>query len=509
MIMTTTAIQQVQSTRNGFPGTLKDKKILLTTESLGPVNGVSRTTRSLIDYLHRHGADLVVVAPWFEGMSQQQQLLHPDEKLAQSFRELRIPGSPLPYNPDLTVVYPFQLHDVYQQTFNGQPPDIIYLASPASLGFQVLLQLRQLQNPPVVLLNFQTDLSAYAEILLPSPLDRFGVWLLATVQGYLFDHAAVNTIFYPSSSIQGYLKSAGAPSDRMQKLGRGVDTALFNPSHRDESYRQAIAPNGEIIFVYVCRLAPEKGFEFLAQIATQLAQDGTLPFKLLIVGGNRNPSVEDRIRHLFDPVRDHVVFTGFLTGPSLACAYAAGDLFFHCSVTETFGLVVLEAMASGLPVIARDQGGPSDIIRNHETGYLVPPDDLNAFVDVVRRVAGDCHIRGNLARGARAYADETTWDAINHRVAWRMADALASTTSSVFSSETVPTPSTLVDRQWRNVEALVEKLRLLLAVGIVYVMWLVAVVPLLVHGNRVVPRVLHALPRISGSWRWRKSDLER
>lgn len=511
MIMTS-AIQptmQAQATRNGFPVALQGKKILLTTESLGPVNGVSRTTRSLIDYLHRHGADLVVVAPWFEGMAQQQKLLHPDEKHAQGFRELRIPGHPLPYNPDLTVVYPFQLHDVYRRTFNGQPPDLIYLASPASLGFQMLLQLRQLQNPPVVLLNFQTDLSAYAEILLPPPLDRFAVWLLATVQGYLFSHAAVHTIFYPSSAVQGYLEGTGAPPERMQKLGRGVDTTLFNPAHRDESYRQSIAPNGEIILVYVCRLAPEKGFEFLAQIATRLAQDGTLPFKLLIVGGNRNPSVEDRIRHLFDPVRDHVVFTGFLTGAALARAYTAGDLFLHCSVTETFGLVVLEAMASGLPVIARDQGGPSDIIRNHQTGYLVPPDDLDAFAGLVRRVAADHHLRGALARGARAYADETTWDAINRCVAWRMADALASTrTSSVFSSETIPAPSKLVERQRQLVGSLIEKVQLLLAVGIVYVMWLIAVVPLLVHGSRVVPRVLHALQRISGSWRRGRSDLE-
>lgn len=459
------------SPRDNFPDVLRGKRILLTTESLGPVNGVSRTTRSLIDYLHRNGVDLAVVAPRFEGQQQQ-----PVEQKQQyrPFREVRIPGYPLPYNPDLTVVYPFHLDDIYRQTFE---PDVIYLASPASLGFQMLLLLRQLRRPPVVLLNFQTDLSAYSEILLPAPLDRFAVWLLATVQGYLFGLPAVHTIFYPSSAILGYLDKTGAPRNRFHKLGRGVDTSLFNPSHHDESYRRSIAPNNEIILVYVCRLAPEKGFDFLAQAATRLAA-ANLPFKLLIVGGNRNPAVETRIHRLFDAVRDHVIFTGFLTGVNLARAYAAGDLFLHCSVTETFGLVVLEAMASGLPVIARDQGGPSDIIENGQTGYLVSPDDLDGFVALVRQVSLDRGLRTSLSSAARGYADETTWEAINRRVAWQVADAV----------ESRPPRERMSSNPLRVVWRFVEKLRLLAAVGMVYFMWLIAVVPLIVHGE-VIPRL--------------------
>ncbi|OJJ87907.1 glycosyltransferase family 4 protein [Aspergillus glaucus CBS 516.65] len=454
------------SPRDNFPDVLREKRVLLTTESLGPVNGVSRTTRSLVDYLHRNGVDLAVVAPRFEGHQQQQAGEKP-------FREVRIPGYPLPYNPDLTVVYPFHLNDVYRQTFE---PDVIYLASPASLGFQMLLLLRQLRRSPVVLLNFQTDLSAYSEILLPAPLDRFAVWLLATVQGYLFSLPAVHTIFYPSSTIQGYLEKTGAPQNRFHKLGRGVDTSLFNPSHRDENYRQSIAPNNEIILVYVCRLAPEKGFNFLARAATRLAA-ANLPFKLLIVGGNRNPAVETRIHRLFDAVQDHVIFTGFLTGVDLARAYAAGDLFLHCSVTETFGLVVLEAMASGLPVIARDQGGPSDIIRNGQTGYLVSPDDLDGFVALVRQMSLDGGLRSSLSRAARGYADETTWEAINRRVAWQIADAVKSQPLSRVSF-------TPLHMAWK----VIEKMRLLAAVGMVYLMWLIAVVPLIVHGE-VIPQL--------------------
>ncbi|GFG04046.1 GDP-mannose-dependent alpha-mannosyltransferase [Aspergillus lentulus] len=464
--------------RESFPRSLKGKKVLLTTESLGPVNGVSRTTGSLIDYLRRNEVDLIVVAPQFAGAQQAEQ------PVANS----RLPGYPLPYNPDLTLVYPFRLKDVYKEPVQ---PDIVYVASPASLGFQLLLYLRQLRKPPVVLLNFQTDLSAYSEIILPTPLSRWSVWLLAVVQGFLFSNPAVHTIFYPSSYILDYLKMAGAPVTRAVKLGRGVDTILFNPSRRDEAYRKEIAPNGEIILVCVCRLAPEKGFEFLAVAAAKLAEE-KLPFKLLIVGGNRNPEVETKIHRLFDHVRDHVVFTGFLTGEPLARAYASADLFLHCSITETFGLVVLEAMASGLPVIARNQGGPSDIVRHQETGYLVPPNDMETFVALVRQISRDSQLLSSLAVAARAYAEDTTWEKINRRVAWQMADAVEAReqTKRVQLEGQGRWCAAYEKAKDRTILALVQRIRPIAAFGLVCFMWMISVVPLIIHGSRIIPRGL-------------------
>ncbi|KAI2790663.1 hypothetical protein POX_c03509 [Penicillium oxalicum] len=461
----------MQQGRDQFPTLLRGKKVLLATESWGPVNGVSRTTRSLVEYLRGHGVDLVVVAPQFKGEAGKPKLPW----------EYRLPGCALPYNPDLTLVYPFQIFEVYQQTFE---PDVLYLASPASLGFQMLLQIRQLRSPPPVLLNFQTDLSAYSEIMLPTPLDQFGVWLLATVQGFLFKARSVHTIFYPCTAIRGYLERAGAPGDRLVQLGRGVDTTTFNPTHRDEKFRREIAPNGEIILITVCRIAPEKGFEFLAQVATRLAAD-KVPFKLIIVGGNRNPAVENQVQRLFNGTRNHVVFTGFLTGVPLARAYASADVFLHCSVTETFGLVVLEAMASGLPVIARDQGGPSDIIRHDQTGYLVTPRDLTRFTELTRQVSQDSQLRTRLAAAALQYADDTTWEKINRRAAWQIADALTQRDSESHGTQAVPRPGLLA--------SIMEHIRLVFAVGMVYLMWLVAVVPLIIHGHRFIPRAWQVL----------------
>jgi glycosyltransferase involved in cell wall biosynthesis len=477
-------VDAVSNNCDEFPAVLKGKRILLATESLGPVNGVSRTTGSLIEYLRANGVELAIVAPRYEQKGRRQPAATASTSARES--EVRLHGYPLPYNPDLTVVYPFRFDRVCQRTFQ---PDIVYLASPASVGFQFLWQIRQLQKPPVVLLNFQTDLSAYSEILLPGVLGRFGVWLLGAVQGFLFSHPSVDTIFYPCSDIRRYLEKAGAPQNRLVHLGRGVDTVLFNPSRRDEAYRRELAPNGEIILVCVCRIAPEKGFEFLAQVAARLVQE-SLPFKLLIVGGNRNPAVEADVRSLFDPIRNHVIFTGFLMGEALARAYASGDLFLHCSITETFGLVVLESMASSVPVIARDQGGPSDIVRHEKTGYLVPPQDLDEFVRLTLQVCRQEDLRSNLAVAARQFADESTWEKINRRVAWRMVDGLENHQQRLQAKQMKRPIRNWIVARYHSFEnailwPLVEQLRLNAAIGLVFVMWMIAVVPLIVHGSRI------------------------
>ncbi|ETN37155.1 uncharacterized protein HMPREF1541_08145 [Cyphellophora europaea CBS 101466] len=487
--MTHPSTLKSQDGRDKFPEQLRGKRILLATESLGPVNGVSRTTRSLIEYLRANGANVAVVAPKI------------DEKRFNlgrlAYANVRLHGQPLPYNPDLTVVHPFRYDRLCTRTFK---PDLVYLASPASVGFQFLLQIRQLQEPPAVVCNFQTDLSAYSEIIFPPGMDKFAVWLLGLVQGFLFSHRSVYTIFYPCSDIRKYLEKVGAPANRLALLGRGVDTTLFHPSHRDEEYRKRLAPNGEIILTCICRLAPEKGFQFLAQVAEKLAEAG-LAFKLLIVGGNRNPAVEQEVQSYFRNVRDRTIFAGFLGGVDLARAYAAADLFLHCSITETFGLVVLEAMASGMPVVARDQGGPSEIIRNGQTGYLVPPQDVEMFVERTLLLCRDQQLRSQLAAAAIQQANDTTWDKINQRVAWNLADGIEWNASQIAARrDRRPIRNWLYARYYHLKLVLflplLQLFNLHAAIGIVCFFWLIAVLPLMIHGNSTFPVSWKALKMV-------------
>jgi glycosyltransferase involved in cell wall biosynthesis len=403
-----------------FPKYLCGKKVLLATESFGPINGVSKTTLNLVKYLRDNGVDVAVVAP---------EIGSGPKASESNDREVRLQGYPLPYNPELSVVYPVRLSQLYARTF-GTRPDLIYLASPASLGFQILFQLRQQQKSSIVpvLLNFQTDLSGYCEILFPTPLDHWAVWVFRSVQGYLFRHESVKTVFYPSQFVRKYLEKAKVQQPKLTNLRRGVNGELFHPSKRSEEIRKELAPNGEIILTCVSRLGPEKGFGFLAAVAKRL-KSLNFPFKLRIVGGNPNSTVVDEIKDHFDDLCEDgtVSFTGFLKGEELATAYASADLFLHCSITETFGLVVLESMASGVPVIARDEGGPSDIVANGKSGFLVPPHDLDEFVERVLQLSNE-PLRARMSVDARKMAEEATWEKINNTVAWKMARTLKENT---------------------------------------------------------------------------------
>ncbi|KAI1103825.1 glycosyltransferase family 4 protein [Jackrogersella minutella] len=405
-----------------FPPGLSGKRILLCTESLGPVNGVSRTTKMLIDQLRSNGALVSVVAPHNHTKVNTFNPISIPAGSLSYHEEIRLTGYPLPFNPELSVAYPVRLSELYRRTFGG-PPDLIYLASPASVGFQVMLQLRQysdeLQVP--IICNFQTDLAGYCSVLFPWPLGGIANQVFGFVQGYLFRHTSVKTIFYPSTFVKTYLRGVSVPCNKMEVLRRGVDTKGFSPAKRSEQLRKEWAPNGEPILFTCSRLAGEKGFAFLAEAAKELDKRG-VSFKLVIVGGNRNPVVEQEVKEMFGSLREKnkVIFAGFKVGEELMTHYASADIFLHCSITETFGLVVLEAMASGVPVIARDEGGPSDIIEHGKTGYLVRPSDMEDFVQKVLKLGRDKTTRKQFALAARSFACEATWERISNKAAWQM-----------------------------------------------------------------------------------------
>lgn len=450
--------------RGEFPESLKGKRILLCTESFGPVNGVSRTTLMLVNHLRSQGAVVAVVAPHNHT---KHDTFVPTQYHGEAQVEVRIHGYPVPFNPELSIVYPVRLSALIARTFGKDtPPDLIYLASPASLGFQVMLQVRQqpVEKRIPIICNFQTDLGGYCAILFPRPLSDLAVYTFASVEGYLFRHNSVKAMLYPSRFVRRYLDKQRVQDEKLHILGRGVNTELFSPGRRCEALRKEIAPDGEIILICVCRVAGEKGFDFLARAAKLLDARG-LRFRLYVVGGNRNAEVEREVHELFDPLREkgRVVFAGFRVGEELAAAYASADVFLHCSVTETFGLVVLEAMASGIPVVARDEGGPSDIVRDGVSGYLVPPDDLEGFAKTVMDVAADKALRARLGAEGRRLACDATWEKINNRVAWKMAETI--------QERSTPEGEPVVTRRTGILRSVAVEVRIMAALGVISFFW--------------------------------------
>ncbi|KAI2614800.1 glycosyltransferase family 4 protein [Hypoxylon fragiforme] len=462
-----------------FPSDLGGCRILLCTESLGPVNGVSRTTKMLVDQLRANGVLVSVVAPYnHTRVNTFAPAPSPGEGFWYNSQELRLDGYPLPFNPELSIANPIRLSDLFEQTFDG-PPDLIYLASPASVGFQVMVQLRQyvkeLQVP--IICNFQTDLAGYCSILFPWPLGDIANRIFGVVQGNLFRDDTVKTIFYPSNFVKRYLvNTAGVSERKLAVLTRGVDVEGFNPAKRSEELRNQWRRNDELVLFTCSRIAGEKGFGFLAQVATELDKRG-MNFVLVIVGGNKNPAVEQDVKDMFASLTEKgkVIFVGFKLGEELMKHYASADVFLHCSITETFGLVVLEAMASGVPVIARDEGGPSDIVQNNKTGYLVPPDDLNGFVEKVLQLGREPDKRKELGAASRAAACETSWERVGNRVAWEMLHAIE---QSEQDKATTPNMGRLTDQPPMTAIAKNDILRrftevkLVLVRSVIFVAWL-------------------------------------
>jgi hypothetical protein len=194
----------------------------------------------------------------------------------------------------------------------------------------------------------------------------------------------------------------------------------------------------------------------------------------------------------------------------LARAYASADVFLHCSVTETYGLVVLEAMACGLPVIARDAGGPSEIISEGVSGFLTPPEDEDAFLQRVKQLAETPDLRERMSAAARRQAENTTWETINSRVARRMQLALderrlarparQQSGSGVFGN------SQVLNWIFALFGTVFTELKFTLAMMVVSFFWAIGVTPLLIHGNLVFAQKSDGQSRSFSSDRVRVKD---
>jgi len=397
------------------PDKLKNEKVLVLSESLGPINGVTRATQYLLEYLLERGVKVAAVAPEFGKLD--------ELPLRKKLPLVRLPGTPLFYNPDLLFVHPFRMSKIFQRTFR---PDVIYLASPASIGLQTWAQLRKAGIPMVA--NYQTDLSAYAKRMLPPVVNKAVSWGIDQLQGLAFREDCMKTVMVPSSSSRDYLVSIGVPNEKLKSVGRGVDNVLFNPLKRSPELHDHLAPNGELILLCVTRVSLEKGLDFLAEAYQELVREAgrrglTQRFRLVITGGNTNQVIVHHIQDYFTKRKLEVHFSGPLVGEKLAQMYATGDIFVYTSLTETFGQVIQEAMASGLPVIARREGGPADIVQPGITGYLPAPHDVTDFVNKTLLLIEDAELRAQMGQAANNFALTRSWDAINQQIAQILAEA--------------------------------------------------------------------------------------
>lgn len=315
-------------------------RVAIVAESFLPnVNGVTNSVLRVIEHLRRTGHEVLVIAP------DTPRGQPPADRVHDGVRVHRVPAHMFPKVTSLPLGVPLPR---IVGVLRGLDPDVVHLASPALLGWGGVHAARHLGVPAVAV--FQTDVAGFAE--------SYGVGVLSRASWAWTRrlHSKADRTLAPSTSAMENLAAHGIP--RLHKWGRGVDITGFVPSARDESLRAAWSPAGKPVVGFVGRLAPEKHVERLATVA---ARDD---LQVVIVGDGVD-------RGKLESLMPAAVFTGELRGAALAAAYASMDVFVHPGEHETFCQAVQEAMASGLPVIAPDAGGPRDLVTPMHTGLLL------------------------------------------------------------------------------------------------------------------------------------------
>jgi phosphatidylinositol alpha 1,6-mannosyltransferase len=363
------------------------------------INGVAHTSRHFEAFARRRDLPFFCLHP---GKRETVLSEHHQGELT----TLEIPrGSAISFRleKDLAFDPAFVRHkDFLEQRLRAFRPDIIHITGPSEPGILGAWLAKSLGVPLVA--SWHTNLHEYAA-------QRSG-WLLrmlprnqrpsaekkiedATLLACARFYRLAEALFAPNIDLCRLLERVTGRHCAL--MPRGVDTTAFSPEHRDRS-----GMTDDFVLGFCGRLSIEKNVYLLARIRTELLERGITNFRFLIIGHGKE---ESRLRrHL--PNAD---FTGVLRGHDLARAYANMDLFVFPSHTDTFGNVVLEALASGVPSIVTPDGGPRYIVKDGETGSIATDDGFSA---AVAKLILDPELHAQMRQAARVYAQSASWDSV-------------------------------------------------------------------------------------------------
>lgn len=342
-----------------LPARRRSLRVAVVTETYPPeVNGVALTLARVVDGLRDIDHDVQLIRP--------RQATEAGGSGAQvdadaSFQQVLMRGMPIPRYPNLRMGMPARRY--LKKLWSHQRPDVVHIATEGPLGWSALQAAVQLHLP--ISSDFRTNFHSYSK--------HYGVgWLQRPIMAYLRKfHNRTHCTMVPTEALRAELQQHGFHS--LQVVSRGVDLSQFDPAHRSEALRQSwgAAPQ-DTVLLCVGRLASEKNLETLIESYQRVRAERAHTRLVLVGDGPLRAPLQQRC--------PDAVFAGQRSGLDLAAHYASADLFAFPSLTETFGNVTVEAMASGLPVLAFDYAAAAELIRDGVEGRLVPPGDNAAFV---------------------------------------------------------------------------------------------------------------------------------
>ncbi|WP_159790813.1 glycosyltransferase [Sodalinema gerasimenkoae] len=359
-------------------------RIALFTETFLPkVDGIVTRLRHTVEHLQRLGDDVLVISP-DGGLT--------EYKGAKIFG---VPGFPLPLYPELKLAVP---NPSIRPVLEDFKPDLIHVVNPAVLGLGGLYYAKSMNVPLVA--SYHTHLPQY--------LQHYGLGMFEEVLWGLLRsaHNQAQLNLCTSSIMVQELSSHGI--ERTDLWQRGVDTEMFQPSLASQKMRSRLSdghPDAPLL-LYVGRLSAEKEIEQIRPVLESIPNA-----RLALVGGG--PHRETLEAHFAGTATQ---FVGYLQGLELASAYASADAFVFPSRTETLGLVLLEAMAAGCPVVAAGTGGILDIVTDGKNGYLFDPADEQGAVVATQRLLANQEEREILRLNARQEAERWGWNAATQQL---------------------------------------------------------------------------------------------
>lgn len=361
-------------------------KLAIVTETFPPeINGVAMTFGVIAAELGRRGHSVAVYRPWRRDL--------PDPRTHPEFRQIPMPGLPLPGYSLLRLGLPARRR--FSRDWAGDRPDLVHVATEGPLGVSAIRAAQGLGIP--VTSSFHTNFHAYARHY------RVSLFRQAVLGWLRHVHNLTRMTFVPTESLSSELSELGFLNLRV--LSRGVDARQFRPERRSQALRaEWNAAPGDPVVIHVGRMAAEKNYPLLLRVYAAMRRAN--PACRFVLAG------EGPLKRSLMRENPWCVFAGFYSRDEIGRYYASSDIYIHASLTETFGNVLTEAMASGLAAAGFDYAAARIFIRDGVTGLSCPCDKPDELVAAGVRLATDPALRGRLREAGRAAVEAQSWDRV-------------------------------------------------------------------------------------------------
>jgi len=334
----------------------------------------------------------------------------------------QVPTLRIPLNDDYSLALPQLSPWKLENKLDKFNPDVIHIATPSLLGFFALNYAKR-KNIPVISI-YHTHFISYIAYyfrnlsLLIKPTEH---WTRQTMIRF-YNHC--EKVYVPTANMMDELKEIGIQAARLTLWQRGVDAKLFNPQKRDKAYLRSLTNNNRPTILFASRLVWEKNIQTLIAIYQQLELDNT-EYNLIIAGdGAAKATAESQM--------PNAIFLGKVAHEELAKLYASADVFLFTSTSETYGNVVIEAMASGLPSVIANGGGSANLIQHYQTGFKCEANNAAEYVYFIHKIITNSTLREKIQQAALRYVNSLNWANLTDQY-FHEVQALASTKQKAIS----------------------------------------------------------------------------